>query len=390
MPTLETSAPPKPARLLALDVFRGLTIALMITVNNPGSWDHIYAPFEHANWNGCTPTDWVFPFFLFIVGVSAWFSLKKYNNRPTNDVYLKIWRRGATIFLIGLALNTFLISAPDYSHLRILGVLQRIGIAYAIGSTLCVALPRKYLALVGAFTLLGYWALLFHYSDPVYPYAHETADHKIEALDNNLTVKVDKYILGENHLWKGKGLPFDPEGLVSAIPAIVTVILGFFLGFLIDATSNRSILVRQMAAFGLTGMALGWFWGLAFPINKSLWTSSYVLYTAGIATIFIALLVYVIDVLDKKFWIKPALIFGMNSILAFVLSGVWVKVLTKIKFADSTGKKSNVLQLFYHNVVMPIGGGDNEFSSLIYALSHVLIFWLILWVFYKKGIFLKV
>ncbi len=385
-------APARPAsgRLIALDVFRGLTIALMITVNNPGSWSHIFTPLEHANWNGCTPTDWVFPFFLFTVGVSSWFSLKKYQNRPPADVYRKIWRRGATIFLIGLALNTFLISAPDYSHLRILGVLQRIGIAYAIGATLCVWLPKRTLSVTGAIILLAYWLIVWKFSDPVYPYAHEVGPDKIESLSNNVVTKIDRAVLGENHLWKGKGMPFDPEGLLSDFPAVVSVILGFFVGFLVDSNPDRRKLVRKMAVWGLIGLSTGWLWGLAFPINKSLWTSSFVLYTAGIATILNALLILIIDVFQSRWWIKPALVFGMNSIMAFVLSGLWVKVLSRVKLTDAAGVKSSVLQRFYQDVVMPIGGGDNEFSSLLYALIHVAIFWLILWVFYKRGIFLKV
>ena len=387
--TIPTSSTPLATRLVALDVFRGLTIALMITVNNPGSWSHIYAPLEHANWHGCTPTDWVFPFFLFTVGVSSWFSLKKYNNRPPADVYAKIWRRGATIFLIGLGLNTFLISAPDYSHLRILGVLQRIGIAYAIGASLCVWLKKRDLAIVGAVLLLAYWCVQLMFSDPVYPFGHETSGDKIEGLANNVVTNVDRFILGENHLWRGKGIPFDPEGLLSALPAVVSVILGFFLGFLVDENPNRRLLVRKMAVWGLIGISLGWLWGLVFPINKSLWTGSFVIYTAGIATVLNALLIYVIDVQGWRGWIKPALVFGMNSILAFVLSGVWVKVLSKIKVEEGD-KKVSVLQHFYHTVVMPIGGGDNEVSSLMYALIHVVIFWLILWVFYKRGVFLKV
>jgi predicted acyltransferase len=426
-------------RLVALDVFRGLTIALMFIVNNPGTWSFIYAPWEHAYWHGVTPTDWVFPFFLFAVGISAWYSLKKYENRPPTDVYLKILKRGATIFLIGLALNAFLISAADYSHLRIMGVLQRIGICYIIGSIICVSFNKTTVGVIGGVLLVWYHIMMHYGSDPQFPYGLEVMDgdgvSSMQHLDTNLVTEIDKKVFGENHLWRGKGTAFDPEGLLSTIPAIVTVILGYFAGRMIDMEADRSLLVRKMLIWGAIGLATGWllsnatiFGQWACPINKSLWTPTYVLNTGGTAIIILAILIWFIDIQGFKGWTKPVLVLGMNSILAFVLSGVYVKTISKFKFNSpvetvvqkwdnqTVPKQIGGYQKIYENVFSPITTPDGllrrvktrqltkasdpiewnafvekqKLSSFLFAIFHVLFFWFILWIFYIRGIFLKV
>lgn len=386
----------KSARLLAIDVFRGATIALMFIVNNPGSWEHTFAPLQHAYWHGCTPTDWVFPFFLFTVGISASLSLKKYQAGTPSDMYKKIFIRALKIFLIGLALNAFLIN--NYQYLRILGVLQRIALAYLFGTIICISFSRKIVALWGVVLALGYWGILVAFSDAKHPYGFAlTNDKGIEykmdstSLANNIVTKVDRAILGDNHVWKGKGVPFDPEGLVSTIPAVVTVILGFFCGVLIQENKDRRKLVIKMALYGLIALLLSWLWHYGFPINKSLWTSSFVLHTAGIAMIINALFIYVIDVLAFKGWTYPFIVMGMNSILAFVVAGVWAKWIGKFKFADPFNAAQNISlgKYFYKYWFMPLGGGDNDISSFLYALGHVLFFWFILWIFYKRNIFIK-
>lgn len=209
-------------RYLALDVLRGITIATMITVNNPGSWAHIFAPLEHSKWHGCIPTDLVFPFFLFVVGVSMFFSFSKYNNSLNKESLIKIGKRTLLIFAIGLFLNSFPQWMTDYSRLRILGVLQRIAIAYGVGSLIVLAVQRKYLPFVGAAILLAYWGILYFFggADPY-------------SLAGNVAIPFDKSFLGESHLYKGFGIPFDPEGLLSTIPAIVTVIIGYITGGII-------------------------------------------------------------------------------------------------------------------------------------------------------------
>jgi predicted acyltransferase len=441
-----------PQRLIALDVFRGLTIALMFTVNNPGTWGYIYTPWEHAEWNGCTPTDWVFPFFLFTVGVSAFFSLKKYNNKAPSEVYIKILRRGATIFLIGLALNTILRPNTDYSHLRIMGVLQRIGIAYMIGGVLCVALKKWALASTVVVILLGYWFVMsptvWHSMNPTskgdYQMGRVVVDANkcgvestsVKGLDSLLGTKVDKAILGSimtafspnkitsfqrdsiggNHMYAGKGANCEPEGFFSTIPAIASLILGFFLGWLIDLNANRMVLIRKMAIAGTVLMGLGYLWGFVFPINKFLWTSSYVLYTAGVATLINALLIYLIDVLNWKSWTKPILVMGMNSILAFVIAGLCVKTMNRVKFDRFNGEKIVEISLYqkiYDDVFSPIATNPmdlqrvrlkkmtdcnelasfaehQKLSSFLFAMGSLLFYWFILWIFYKRKIFLKV
>jgi predicted acyltransferase len=418
-------------RILALDVFRGLTIALMFIVNNPGTWGHIYAPLQHAKWQGWTPTDFVFPFFLFTVGVSAWFSLKKYQNGAPRALYWKIIRRGLLIFLIGLGLNMFLNSLSSYQNLRIMGVLQRIGLAYLIGSLICVSFSRRTVGIIGVLLLLGYWALMHLNSDPSYPYGFwDEVGKRYYGLENNIVTQFDNWLLGANHLYKGYGgIPFDPEGLLSTLPAIATVILGYFTGLLVDSRPDRSELVKVMFLFGLGALVLGLIWDLVFPINKPIWSSSYVVFMAGWCLVINAALIWLIDVQGYKNWTKPLLVLGMNSLLAFVIAGAYVKFINKLKF-DSVYETTT--QAWNNNAVVPkqIGGyqalyesvfspittdyqllkdvkmglinrenkpsewadfsDKQKLSSFLFALFHVLLFWLILWVFYRFNIFLKV
>jgi predicted acyltransferase len=423
-------------RLVALDVFRGLTIALMFTVNNPGTWSYIYDPLEHAKWHGWTPTDWVFPFFLFTVGVSAWFALKKYKDgKAPAALYWKIIKRGTMIFLIGLGLNLFLNTLSSYENLRIMGVLQRIGIAYLIGSLLCVSFRQWAVAIIGGVILMGYWVLMYNTGDATYPFGmHDGA--KFLGVENNIVTQVDQWLLGKSHLYKGyDGIPFDPEGLLSTLPAIVTVILGYFTGKLIDAFPNRMDLVKRMFILGIAALALGYLLnapsilrGLAFPINKPIWSSTYVIFMAGWCLVINAVLILIIDVLNWRAWTKPVLVLGMNSMLAFVISGMYVKTVSKIKFDSSyetvtqkwdnqtVPKRIGGTQKLYEDVFSPMTtdrqllkdvkakviteksnpsvfaafGEQQKLSSLFYALFHVVLFWFILWIFYRNNIFLKV
>lgn len=417
-------------RLVALDVFRGLTIALMFTVNDPGSWAFIYDPLEHAKWQGWTPTDFVFPFFLFTVGVAAWFALKKYQNKPTGELYTKIIRRGITIFLIGLGLNMFLNSLSSYHNLRIMGVLQRIGIAYMIGSLICVSFSRKNVGITGLVLLFGYWALQYVFGDAIHPYGFwNDATHKYMGLENNVVTQFDRWVLGASHLYKGyDGIPFDPEGLLSTIPSIVTVIFGYFTGFLIDSRPDRAELVKVMFLLGLVLLGIGQAWHFIFPIAKPIWTSSYVVFMAGWCLVINAALIYIIDVKGYRNWTKPLLVLGMNSMLAFILAGVYVKVISKLRFDSSyetvttaynnqtAPKRIGGYQKLYEDVFCPITTdrqtmldvknkvftdktnpeawsqyeAHQKFSSLLFALFTVLLFWSILWVFYKNNIFLKI
>ena len=395
-------------RYLSLDFFRGLTIALMIVVNDPGTWSHVYAPLRHAEWHGCTPTDLVFPFFLFIVGVSLWFSFSKFNQRLTPDLTRKILRRTALIFLIGLALNAYPFFGKDWSALRIMGVLQRIALAYGLGAFLCVLLPRATLAITGGLMLAVYWTLL-HLGGGADPYS----------LGTNLVRTLDIALLGESHLYKGFGMPFDPEGLLGMFPAAVTVILGYLTGSLIAEHSYQLPVISQPVAsdqllsdetatggqiaqspntqinlvfdllwYGTSLGAAGLLWGLAFPINKPLWTSSYVLYAGGLAMIFLAVCVWALDIRGWTRAAKPFLVFGANPLFAFVLSGLLVKTMALIKYTDAEGKSHGALHWVYQNIFYRIDPA--EFGSLLYALCYTAVIWAVCWVLYQRKIFIKI
>lgn len=364
-------------RYLALDVFRGITIASMILVNNPGSWAHIYPPLRHSEWHGCTPTDLVFPFFLFIVGVSMVFSFARYNTTLNKQSLLRIGRRTLLIFAIGLFLNSFPQWSVDFSKLRIMGVLQRIALAYGMGAVIVLAVPRRFLLTVTMIILLAYWWILYHFggADPY-------------SLNSNATIPFDSSILGTRHLYKGFGIPFDPEGLLSTIPAIGTVILGFMAGLIIRHT-ERSSAPLKLLIWGVIGIAAGLVWNFILPVNKPLWTSSYVLYTAGLASLTIALLIWVIDLKGYSGWTSFFKVFGMNSLFIFALSGLWAKTLTRlIKITGPDGSVINGYSWVYRHLFLPWAGELN--GSLLFALAHIFIFWLICLILYKKKVFIKV
>ncbi len=365
-------------RYLSLDFFRGLTIALMIVVNDPGTWDHVFAPLRHAEWHGCTPTDLVFPFFLFIVGVSVWFSFSKFNQALTPALTRKILRRTALIFLIGLALNAYPFFGKDWSALRIMGVLQRIALAYGLGAFLCVLLPRSTLAITAGLMLAVYWTLL-HLGGGEDPYA----------LATNLPRQVDMALLTEAHLYKGFGIPFDPEGLLGTLSASVTLILGYLTGSLIARHGdNKGELVYELLWYGTTLGAAGLLWDLAFPINKPLWTSSYVLYVGGLAMIFLAFCIWALDIRGWRAPAKPFLVFGSNPLFAYVLAGLLVKTLNLFKYTDADGKSRGAYYWIYKNVFYPIESA--ELGSLLFALCFTAVVWSVCWVLYKRKIFIRI
>jgi predicted acyltransferase len=362
-------------RLVSLDIFRGLTVAFMIIVNTPGSWNYVYPPLRHAEWNGCTPTDLVFPFFLFIVGVSTWYSLKKYGYEINSSSLFRIFRRTITIFALGLFLAIFPYFGRDYSTLRIMGVLQRIALAYGFGALLCLTIRRDYLWIVVAAILLLYWALLafFGGSDPY-------------SLEGNLASKADSAILGINHLYKGFGTPFDPEGLLSTLPAICTVIIGFYTAELLGKDSSNSKTVVKMILFGAASAGLGLLWSMLFPINKPLWTSSYVLYTAGLAMVVLAIIYLIADVLKLQWWGKFFLVFGTNALFSYFLAGVWTRLMLFIKIS-SGDEKITLYNWLYEHLCVPVAG--NMIGSLMFAVLQVLLVWLISLFLYRKKIFIR-
>lgn len=368
---------PKSTRLTSLDIFRGLTITFMIIVNTPGSWKYVYPPLRHASWHGCTPTDMVFPFFLFIVGVSMWYSLEKYGNVLNKQSVFRILRRTVTIFLVGLFLTIFPnFFHRDYSALRIMGVLQRIALAYGFGAIICLSVKRQYLWIVVAVILSSYWALLAFLGGPD-PYS----------LEGNLAIPVDTAILGVKHLYKGFGIPFDPEGLLSTIPAIATVIIGYFSGGIIGKTSAETKTAVKLFLLGAGSIGLGLIWSIFFPLNKPLWTSSYVLYTAGLAMGVLALLYLVADVWKFKKWGSFFMVFGTNALFAFFLAGIWTKTMLYIIKIPSGEDKISFYTWFYEKICVPVAG--NLPGSLMFALIQVLIIWGIALILYRRKIFIR-
>jgi predicted acyltransferase len=370
----------KTKRLIALDVFRGATIALMITVNNPGSWGHIYAPLRHAKWFGCTPTDLVFPFFLFIVGVAMWFSFSKFDHKLTPAAGRKIVKRTLVIFLIGLVLNMLRPVAgfgEIFSGLRIVGVLQRIALCYGIASLLVLTLDKKKVAWIAGGTLVFYWLLLA-----------ATGGFEIE---NTLVRRFDLWLFGENHVYHGYGMPFDPEGILSTLPAIVSVIIGYFSGSLITSEKDQKKVVKKLLGRGVIFVLGGLLWGLFFPIGKPIWTSSYVLYTGGMAMLCLGVAILFIDVLGYKTWTKPFVVFGANPLFIFVFSGLVAKTLVYlVRWRDAAGQIVTLKSWLYSKVFIPLAGGSQIDGSLLFALTLITVYWLICDILYRKKIFIKI
>lgn len=363
-------------RLVALDVFRGLTIMLMVVVNTPGTWAHVYAPLRHSEWHGCTPTDLVFPFFLFIIGVAMWFSFRKFDHKLTSPALIKILRRTVLIYLIGLFMNAF--PKFDFAHLRYLGVLPRIALAYGMAAVLVLILGKKGRWIISFSVLIAYWLILmlFGGDDPY-------------SLNGNIAGKIDVTLFGANHVYKGFGIPFDPEGLLSTLPAMINVVLGYIVGEIIGTTATKNEVVKKLLVYGAASVILALIWGLFFPINKPIWTSSYVLYTVGLGMILLAILIWVIDVKGHVKWAHPFLVYGMNPLILYVLSIFYVKILLYIIHIQTDGETINGYAWLYQKVFVPIGGDGNLGSFLFAAFTGILI-WSVGYLMYKKKIFIKI
>ncbi|MEC4895131.1 MAG: DUF5009 domain-containing protein [Oscillatoria sp. PMC 1051.18] len=376
-------------RLISLDVFRGLAIAGMILVNNPGSWAAVYPPLLHAEWHGFTPTDLVFPAFLFIVGTAIAFALAKYTmgKKPKSDAYKQIIRRSLILFALGLLLNGssivmdwLLNDTPisELTNIRIMGVLQRISVAYLLAALAILNLRKKWLWLLAAVILLVYWLAMIFIPVPGYGAGNLTPEA-------NLAGYLDRVILGSNHLYKGG--PFDPEGLFSSLPAVVTVLLGYFAG---DWIRNQPIQSRTsigLLLFGIGSLILGWLWGFVFPINKQLWTSSYVLFSAGWALLIFAACYELIEVRRIRRWGFPFQVMGLNAIFVFVVSGLFVRLLYKTKIGLGEDAPSTYTWI-YETFFQPWAGDFN--GSLLFAIASVLFWWSLLYLLYRKGWFFKV
>lgn len=386
-------------RFYSLDVFRGATVCLMILVNNPGTWSHIYAPLEHAPWHGLTPTDLVFPFFLFAVGNALSFVMPRLEAGGDAAFWKKVLKRTALIFLIGLFLNWWPFlkwsegslvfrqwvdpNNPE-SGVRIVGVLQRIALCYLFGSIIIYYLKPRKAFFAGLILLLLYWVLCY-IGNPADPYS----------LKGWFGTDIDKQIFGVAHMYKGEGIPFDPEGFISTMPAIVNVIFGFLVGDYIQKKARQNNSVGQGKNFemltglfvaGVAMLSTGFCWDMVFPINKKIWTSSYTVYTSGLATITIATMIYMIEFKNAKGWLSKFFdVFGKNALFVFALSAFLPKGLALIRLGNGV----NPWNWLYKKVLIHTPGAP-ENGSLLYALCVITFMWFICWWMDKKKIYVKV
>ena len=361
-------------RLVSLDVFRGLTMAAMVIVNNPGDWGNVYAPLLHAEWHGWTPTDLIFPFFLFIVGVSITLSRK-------SQSWSSIIRRSAIIFALGL----FLAGYPrfDLSRWRIPGVLQRIAVCYLFAAAIYQASrgDRQRQAVVitsiAASLALGYWALMMLVPPPGGIAGNLTPE-------GNLAAWVDRALM-EGHLWRPR---WDPEGLLSTVPAISTTLLGVLAGLCLGTEWTPARKAAMLTGGGAGALILGLIWGVVFPINKNLWTSSYAIFTAGSASLLLAACYWVLDVKQWRRGTTPLVILGVNAITLFVVSGLLVKTLALLRVAGPDGREVSISRWVYLHMFVPIADPRN--ASLLYAIANLVVLFGLLWWMYRRRIFLRV
>jgi predicted acyltransferase len=412
-------------RFYSLDVFRGATVCLMILVNNPGTWSHIYDPLEHAPWHGLTPTDLVFPFFLFAVGNALAFIMPKLEAGGDAVFWKKIIKRTVLIFLIGLFLNWWPFVTEvnrviegtnnfqkesifkgftwiDYTKnkageivevvkgVRVLGVLQRIALCYFFASIIIYYLKVRKGFLAGLIILLVYW-MLCYIGNPADPYS----------LAGWFGTDIDKFILTEKHMYKGEGVPFDPEGLMSTLPAIVQVIFGFMVGDYIQKKARLPIgtdgkhgdgqgknfeMLTGLFVAGVAMLVTGFCWDMVFPINKKIWTSSYTVYTCGLATITIATMIYLIEFKNARGWLSKFFdVFGKNALFVFALSAFLPKTLWLIKLEGG----SNPWNWLYDKVLKNTPGAP-ENGSLAFAICVITFMWFICWWMDRKKIYIKV
>ena len=367
-------------RLLSLDVFRGFTVAAMILVNNPGDWNHVYAPLLHAHWNGCTPTDLIFPFFLFIVGVSIPFALSAAKNNPNQGKTVqKIIRRGLTLIALGLFLNLY--PKFDFPNFRVPGVLQRIGLVFIICAIIFLKTNTKTQIYLCLSFLVGYYLLMNFVPVPDFGPANLEPE-------TNLGAWLDRSLLG-GHLWKTAKV-WDPEGLLGTIPAAATGLLGVLTGVLLRSKQSEA---EKMAWLFLAGNVLiisGLVANEFSPINKALWSSSYVLYAGGWAMVGLAICYWLIDVQGHRRFTRPFVVFGVNAITVFFLSGIIPRTLGLIKIPAADGTLITSQQWLYRNGIAPLFGDNLYLASLAGALTFLAIWLVILGLMYDKKIIIKV
>lgn len=382
-------------RLLSLDILRGITIAGMILVNNPGSWGSVYAPLQHAAWNGLTPTDLVFPFFMFIMGISTYISLRKFNFEYSRETVQKIIKRTVVIFLIGLGLawlglsfdtyrnlseeglsffDRLFQSITNFGHIRILGVMQRLALAYGITSLIALFVKHKYIPYIIVVTLVVYFLILLF-------------GNGFEFSENNIISVVDRAIFGINHVYKDSGIALDPEGLLSTIPSVCHVLIGFYCGKILMEVKDNQVRITRLFIIGTILTFAGLLLSYGCPINKKIWSPTFVLATCGLAASFLALLIWIIDIKGYKRWCVFFESFGVNPLFIYVLAGVLSILIGSITFTYDGASMS--IHGFIYNIILQPCLGD-YFGSFVFALLFVTINWFIGNLLYKRKIYIKI
>lgn len=394
---MTTVAPPlalKSKRLVSLDAFRGATILLMITVNNPGTWGAVYTPLLHAPWHGWTITDLVFPFFLFIVGVAIVFAFRKRLERGAERGPLvgKTAKRAAFLFGFGIlmAAYPFFQFVPEFGlrpgleRLRIMGVLQRIAICYFAASVLFLYTTRRTQFIVGALVLIGYWLAMTLIPVP----GHGAG--LLDVPEATLSAYLDRLVLTPDHLWSGAQRMWDPEGLFSTLPAIVTVLLGLEAGRILSDPDREPLTkTAHLLLQGMLWMTVGYVWDWFFPINKALWTSSYVCFTAGLGMSVLGVFYWITDVRGHVRWAQPFVAYGVNAITVFVMSGIVAKTIIYTRIPTGGGETTSVQRWIFLNIfdaLIP----STKLASFVYAMTWVTLWYLVLRVMYKNRFIIKV
>lgn len=372
-------------RFVALDALRGLILALMILVNTPGSWSAVYSPLLHADWHGFTFADLVFPGFLFVVGAAMFFALK--NQSWGAASVKKVLRRTLLMFVLGLGLN--FLWTPDLSQMRLMGVLQRIALCYGLAALLVLALKpwftgakQQYvMPLLAALLLLLYWCLLQLGADPY-------------SLSDNIVGVVDRALLGEHRLYQGFGMPFDPEGLLSTLGAVVNVLLGFWVAGELSQRQPKAGMLWLLTV-GALMLLLSQLLAPIWPVNKALWTGSYVLQSTGLLLGLLALMVWLVDIRNFGFIAQPLRVYGSNPLFIYILSWCWTVLLSKVLVwqvagVGSTGGTENTMSAYQWLYQLLQSGLADKPASLLFALLHVGLFWFISYVLYRRQIFIKI
>ena len=366
-------------RLISLDVFRGITIAGMVLVNNPGSWATIYWPLAHAQWHGWTPTDLIFPFFVFIVGVAIplAFARRVEKGGSKRDLYLKIIRRTLIIFALGM----FLAGFPffELSTIRIPGVLQRLAVCYLFASIISLNTKVRTQVIIAIALPIIYWLIMTRLHAPGFATGDLSKEGSVASF-------VDRVIFGP-HIWR-QGKVYDPEGLLSTIPAIATAMFGVLTGQWIRTNKSGYEKVAGLFVAGAVCIVIGWAWNPSFPINKPLWTSSYVFFTGGLALEFLALCYWLIDIKKSQWWTKPFVVFGVNAITLFVGSGVMARLLGLIKLPAGDGTRISLQSWIFQNLFL--SWLPPYRASLGFAICFILVWLGLMWILYRRKIFIKV